>query len=71
VTFDPRLEGALAILREAGLPEAGVAVAGHDRSIVVVTGLAPAAAVTLARLAPQLKSLGFRYVTLDITEPRH
>jgi len=70
MTGESRLAGALAVLREAGFPEAGVAVAGHDRTIAVITGLAPTSATSLARLAPQLKALGFRYITLDITEPQ-
>lgn len=59
-----RVEDARALLRRHGL-SAPVAVAGTDGEIVTVTG-PPGLREPLAALAPALRSLGFRYVALEI-----
>jgi len=65
---DARLAPARSLLRAAGFPQADVETAGHDRAIAVITCLPLAVVPALAAIAPRLKALGFRYVTIDITE---
>ena len=66
---DPRLRAARSMLHDAGFPAARVAVAGHDRGVVVISQLDLASLPAIAALAPGIKALGFSYLTLDITEP--
>lgn len=63
---DQRAQAALVLLRDAGFRDARVGVAGHDRSIAVIGNVQLDAAADIARLAPRVKALGFRYVTLDL-----
>lgn len=58
------LSGARSILRDAGI-DAGVDAAGHEHEILVVRAR-PALAPQIATLAPALKRLGFRYITVDL-----
>lgn len=64
---DTRLAEARALVRGGGFAQADVEVAGHDGSIAVITNVSASAAGALAQLAPAIKALGFRYVTIDIT----
>ena len=64
-----RVTEARALVHAAGFPRAEVEVAGHDETIAVVVNVSPADAPALARLAPDIRALGFRYVTIDITPP--
>jgi hypothetical protein len=68
MTQDPRLDAARAILEAAGIATADVQAAGHDGAIAIVTSLTPASVPQLAALAPRIKALGFRYLTIDISE---
>jgi hypothetical protein len=68
MTRDPRLKAARAILEADGFGAADVQAAGHDGAIAVVTTLTPACVPQLAALAPRIKALGFRYLTIDISE---
>jgi hypothetical protein len=63
-----RIAAARTLLRAAGLTWADVEVAGHDRGIAVITRLDAASLPALAALAAEIKALGFRYLTIDITE---
>lgn len=58
-----RIERARAVLARAGI-DATVRAAGFDGDIVAVTGPSTLRE-PLARIAPELRSLGFRYVALD------
>jgi len=61
---DARLEWAQALLTRGGIV-ARLTSAGADGEILVVH--APTSArETLARLAPEVRSLGFRYVTIEL-----
>ncbi len=63
---DARVDAAVRLLRERGLPTARVRAAGREGEIAAIE--APAAhAPALAALAPELRALGFRYVALDLT----
>ena len=64
---DARAQAARVLLQEAGFHDARVGVAGHDRSIAVIANVALDAVHDIAALAPLVKQLGFRYVTLDLT----
>lgn len=64
-----RVSEARALVQAAGFPRADVEIAGHDGTIAVVVNVSPADAPALARLAPGIRALGFRYVTIDITPP--
>jgi hypothetical protein len=55
---------AVELLRRAGIA-AEVAVAGADGEIAAVS-VPPAAVHQLAELAPEIKALGFRYVTVEL-----
>lgn len=66
---DPRCAGVRALLAAGGLPGARVLVAGHDGSIAVIGNVEPARLAEVAALVPAIRAAGFRYVTLDITEP--
>ncbi len=59
-----RLGRAAAMLAEAGL-DGAVTVAGHREDVLVVAAPASCRA-RLAAMAPGLKALGFRYVTLEL-----
>ncbi len=60
---DPRLAAVRELLASAGLAaEAGVA--GRDGEIAAIRG-AVGLRAPLARLAPEIRSLGFRYVALE------
>lgn len=62
--MDERLERARALLERAGM-EVEVGTAGAEAEILAVrTGLEERAAV--ARLAPEIRALGFRYVTIEL-----
>ena len=63
-----RQAAARAVLDTAGLAEARLLVAGHDRSIAVIANVPPARLPEVAALAPAIRDAGFRYVTLDITD---
>ena len=60
-----RIAAAERVLRAAGIRNAGVAALGHTRDVAAVR-VAPVSFDAVAALAPALKSLGFRYVTLDL-----
>ncbi len=62
---DPRLERTRALLAASDVAFARVRAAGHTREILVVEG-DPSSADELARLAPAIRALGFRYVTVDL-----
>ncbi|NJD11687.1 MAG: hypothetical protein FIB01_15045 [Gemmatimonadetes bacterium] len=66
---DPRLEEVRALVRAGGFPHADVESGGHDGSIAVIRNVPATAASALARLAPAIRTLGFRYVAVDITPP--
>lgn len=62
------LERAAELLAREGWSEARLEVLGHERDVLAVT--APASARSrLAALAPRLRELGFRYITLDLEGP--
>ena len=63
-----RLEQARRLLAEAGT-DAPVRAAGVEGDIVAVAG-SPELRQPLARLAPSLRELGFRYVALDLGNGR-
>ncbi|MBX6362986.1 MAG: hypothetical protein IRZ00_03880 [Gemmatimonadetes bacterium] len=69
VPADARAVAAENLLGREGLPGVRVSVAGHQREIAVVEA-EPAALVRLAELAPEIKALGFRFVTIDLAPPR-
>lgn len=60
---EDRLATARALLRAAGI-EGGVDAVGLDGEIAAIRS-GPEAREPLARLAPQIRSLGFRYVALE------
>lgn len=57
-----------AVLDAAGLADAQLLVAGHDRSIAVIGNVPPGRLAEVAVLAAAIRAAGFRYVTLDITD---
>jgi hypothetical protein len=62
--MDERVERARAMLaREGVLAEVGVAGADDDILVVAFDRSLPS---TLARLAPAVRALGFRYVTMEV-----
>lgn len=63
-----RVEEARRILDEAGI-DAPVRAAGMEGEIAAVTG-PPALRERLARVAPELQALGFRYVALELDNER-
>jgi hypothetical protein len=63
-----RLAEARRVLREAGI-DAPVRAAGTEREIAAVTGPA-SLREPLARVAPELRGLGFRYVALELENGR-
>ena len=63
-----RVEEARRILDEAGI-DAPVRAAGVDGEIAAVTG-PPELRERLARVAPELQALGFRYVALELGNGR-
>jgi hypothetical protein len=62
--MDGRLERAREVLDRAGV-SAPVRADGFAADIAAVTG-PPSLKEPLARLAPELRSLGFRYVALEL-----
>jgi hypothetical protein len=62
-----RVAGVEALLRARGLAYARVTAAGADGEIAAVHA-PPGAVAELAELAPQIKALGFRYVTLELSD---
>lgn len=62
---DLRVPAVCALLQRAAIPFAAVRTAGHADEIAVIETEA-ALLSRLARLAPEIKALGFRYVTLDL-----
>ncbi len=67
--LNERLEEVRTLLAGAGM-EGEVSVAGAGGEIVAVRG-DPALREGLARLAPEIRSLGFRYVALEPGEANH
>ncbi|HSJ14979.1 MAG TPA: hypothetical protein VK939_11220 [Longimicrobiales bacterium] len=63
---DERAVAARTLLQDAGFADARVGIAGHDRSIAVIGNVRLDAVAEIASLAPRVKALGFRYVTLDL-----
>lgn len=61
---DGRLEKARMLLARAGVT-ARLSTAGVDHEVLAVHG-PPSLRETLARLAPEVRSLGFRYVAIDV-----
>jgi PP-loop superfamily ATP-utilizing enzyme len=67
---DPRIGRAERLLASRGIPGASVGVEGHEREIAAVR--VPAGAWERlvgdegARLAAEVRALGFRYVALDL-----
>ncbi|MGH7554017.1 MAG: hypothetical protein ACREMQ_13425 [Longimicrobiales bacterium] len=66
---DIRLEHAARLVAAERIAFAGLRVAGHAQDIIVIES-EPAAADRLCAVAPALKALGFRYVTVDLRGPR-
>jgi hypothetical protein len=66
---DIRLEHAARLVAAEGIAFAGLRVAGHAQDIIVIES-DPAAAARLRAVAPALKALGFRYVTVDLRASR-
>lgn len=61
---DDRLERARDLLARAGV-HAELSVAGTEAEIIVIrTG--PDMRAVLARFAPEIRALGFRYVTIEV-----
>lgn len=56
------------LLDRAGFTDAVIGSAGHDRSIAVIGGVLPERLPELAQLAPDIRAVGFRYVTLELDE---
>jgi hypothetical protein len=65
---DERVSRGRAVLAAAGFPTATLTVAGHDGSVAVIGGVPPDQLAAVARLAGEVRTLGFRYVTLDISD---
>lgn len=63
---DRRLGAVRALLEEAGMPGADVVAAGHQAEIAVVRASREHLPL-LGTLAGRIKSLGFRYVALDLS----
>jgi hypothetical protein len=61
---DDRLERVRELLAREGL-EADLSVAGAEAEIVAIRA-APARRESLAALAPGIRALGFRYVTIEV-----
>ncbi|MBI4544626.1 MAG: hypothetical protein HY703_05505 [Gemmatimonadetes bacterium] len=66
---DHRVEAVERLLRDRGLEGVRVTAAGHEREIAALETAAPHLA-KLARLAPEIKALGFRYVAVDLAAAR-
>lgn len=62
---DPPLDRVAALVEAENIDADGVRVAGHEREIVVIEAR-PSNAFRLASLAPEIRALGFRYVTVDL-----
>lgn len=62
---DARVNGVAALLEAEGIDANGVHAAGHQREIAVMAA-PPSSAPRLAALAPAIRVLGFRYVTIDL-----
>jgi PP-loop superfamily ATP-utilizing enzyme len=52
-------------LSSRGFDDVSVSVAGHQRDIAVIAA-PPDSVERLARLAPEIREIGFRYVTIDL-----
>lgn len=61
---DHRLTAVRALLARKGM-DAPVSVAGADAEILAVHA-GPEAREALARLAPEVRAIGFRYVTIEL-----
>ena len=68
MTTDARVDAARAVLAAHGYDTASVTVAGHDGGIAVIGNMGADRLAEVARLAPALRELGFRYITLDVSE---
>jgi hypothetical protein len=66
--LDVRLARARAVLARAGMEADTWAEGAHDEIVVVAAPLALRSAV--ARLAPELRACGFRYVALELDVER-
>lgn len=64
--MDSSLEQARDILAGAGVP-ARVERAGHARDVLVIHA-PPSALTTLHSASAALRAVGFRYVTIDVTD---
>ena len=62
---DPRVREAERLLAERGVAGARVGVAGHEREIAAVVA-PPDSFALLVELAPAIRALGFRYITLEL-----
>lgn len=63
---ESRCAAAERLLRERGIPDPRVRVAGHEREIAAVA--VPIGALSrLGELAGEVKALGFEYVAVDLT----
>jgi hypothetical protein len=64
---DERLVRLAALLREEGVPFTDLRSAGHEREIAIIDADL-VQAPRLSVIAPAIKALGFRYVTLDLAQ---
>jgi len=62
---DARVAAAERLLAEHGLAGVRVRTAGHEREVAAIAA-PPSALARLAELAPAIRSLGFRYVALEL-----
>lgn len=62
---DARVGRLATLVASEGVDAKGVRVAGHEREIAVIEAL-PSSTPRLASLAPAVRVLGFRYVTVDL-----
>lgn len=60
---DSRLDRLAELLEREGITGASCAAAGAQRDIAVVDGVEP---LRLAPLAPAIRSLGFRFVAIEL-----
>jgi hypothetical protein len=66
---DERITRLHALIENAGLAPAAVSVAGHARDIAVIASHVPPSRVK--PLATEIRALGFRYVTVELTDDAH
>ena len=68
-TIDAQLGALQALLAREGLHGASVSVAGHTNDIAVIE--ADTTPTRLLPLVAEIRSLGFRYVTLELVGETH